>query len=240
MRIRIQSYGPSKSARALASYLRVLKLNNTNSRFRPRRSDTIVNWGSVKQNHNCNYLNPLHAVQSASNKLDTFRILSAANVPIPLFYTNKSHLNPSTTYVARTTLTGHSGLGIHSGLPESLPSAPLYTQYIDKTAEYRAIVVNNKVVDFKQKKRKRDFEGSRSSVIWNVSNGYVFARDGIEHPEAAYTASISALAALGLTYGAVDIIQDADSNFYVLEINTAFGIEGSTLQLVGDAIKELL
>jgi glutathione synthase/RimK-type ligase-like ATP-grasp enzyme len=36
--------------------------------------------------------------------------------------------------------------------------------------------------------------------------------------------------ALGLDFGAVDIIQDDGGNFYVLEVNTAPGLEGQTIK----------
>jgi D-alanine-D-alanine ligase-like ATP-grasp enzyme len=41
--------------------------------------------------------------------------------------------------------------------------------------------------------------------------------------------SVEAVAALGLDFGAVDIIEDKEGNFYVLEINTAPGLEGHTV-----------
>ena len=76
--------------------------------------------------------------------------------------------------------------------------------------------------------------------MWNCDNGYVFAREGIHKPDTIDVLSVQAIEALGLTYGAVDIIEDKQGNLYVLEINTAFGLEGTTISLVGDAIKGLL
>ena len=225
-----------------------MRLKSNNSKFRGRPSDTIINWGNVKQVHNSRYLNPLSAVQAAANKLETFRLLKQASVPTPEWFTSASNLDPDQTYVARTELYGHSGVGIVTAKPEDLPSAPLYTQFIDKVAEYRAIVVGDKVVDFKQKKKRNSQSednpdghiGEHDPYVWNLNGGYVFARNDINPPIEAAPTSIGAVQALGLTYGAVDLIEDAEGKIYVLEINTAFGIEGTTLQLVGDAIKELL
>ncbi len=247
-RVRIQSYKPSKSARALSEYLGIKRLRSKNSRFRGRASDVIVNWGNVKQVHNSQYLNPLEAVQTASNKLATFRALQAADVPIPTFDTNASFADDSDLVVARTDLYGHSGKGIVVGQPSELPYAPLYVQYIEKVAEYRAIVVNDQVVDFKQKKKRRPQSeenpdghiGDHHPHVWNLGGGYIFARNDITPPPSAAPISIQALQAIGLKYGAVDLIEDSDGNVLVLEINTAWGLEGQTIQLVGDAIKEML
>lgn len=58
-------------------------------------------------------------------------------------------------------------------------------------------------------------------------------------PDYVKDIGIQAVQALGLTYGAVDIIVK-DETPYVLEVNSAFGLEGTTTQLVGTAIKDLL
>lgn len=236
MRFRVQSYRPSDSAKALSNYLSFPLLMSVGSRFRSRQSDIIVNWGNVRQVHaSATYLNPLPAVKIATDKLQTFQALQAASVSIPPFYTSLSDLDPDTTYVARTTLTGHSGEGIVVGTPSELPTAPLYTTFLRKKYEYRAIVVGNQVVDIKQKLRRQDFDGERSAHVWNHSNGFVYARNDITIPDTLNQLAIDAIKAIGLTYGAVDIINHRGI-LYVLEVNTAFGLEGTTTQLVGDAI----
>lgn len=51
---------------------------------------------------------------------------------------------------------------------------------------------------------------------------------------------MDAVKALGLKYGAVDIIEDEEGNLYVLEINSAFGLEGTTVALFGDKLKQYI
>ena len=239
-RVVVQSYKPSNSAKALATYLGLKRLSTSASRFVGRPSDIIINWGNVSRVHNSQYLNPLDAVSTAANKISTFAALSAASIPVPEVHHSSITLDPDTTYFARTNICGHSGDGIVVGLPSELPSARLYTKYINKKHEYRVIVVDSNAVDTKKKLRKRDFEGERSPYIWNVANGYVFARNDIIFPSSLQPLAIDAINALGLSYGAVDIIEDEYGNLFVLEINTAFGLEGTTTQLVGDAIQELI
>ena len=244
-RVRLQCDRPSKSAVALSRALNIKRLKRTNSKFRPRSTDIILNWGVVDTLPNAQYLNSPQAVSIAADKLATFRALDS-KVSIPEWSTSLPESDD--VWVARTTLYGHSGEGIVVGTPDTLPSAPLYTRYISKVAEYRAIVINSKVVDFKQKLRKRDqsednpegFSGERNEHVWNHGSGYVFARNGIRHPETANTLAIDALNSIDLTYGAVDIIEDSEGTLYILEINTKFGNEGATLDLVAEAFKELL
>ena len=241
----VNRYKASKSGRALARYLGIKMIKMSGSRFRGKSRDTIINWGNGKGNvGGARQINKLQNVQLASNKLKTLEALQARGVPIPHYITTRvrtySEEEDIPTFMARTTLHGHSGKGIVFGTLEELPDAPLYVEYIDKVAEYRAIVVGGKVVDFKKKKRKNDYEGDYGEHVWNHSSGYIFARNDFVVPPLCGQLGIDAVAALGLDFGAVDIIEDSDGKLYVLEVNTAFGIEGSTLELVGDAIKELL
>ena len=233
-RIRVQSYGPSDSARELATYLNVKRLKQQTS-FRPRPSDIIVNWGMPKVKLNATYLNPLASVSIATCKLKTLLALESASVPTPEFSTTKP---TEGKWVARTQLNSHSGQGAVVADAAELPDAPLYTKYIQKDAEYRVIVVGNQAVDVKQKLKRRDFEGERVPYIWSSTNGYIFARE-VVIPENLSELGISAIQALGLNYGAVDIIAK-NGEFYVLEINSAFGVSGLTIELVGDAIKALI
>lgn len=232
-RIRVQSYGPSDSAKELATYLNVKRLKQQTS-FRPRPSDVIINWGMPKVKLNANYLNPLASVSISTCKLKTLRALESASVPTPEFSTTKP---TEGKWVARTQLNSHSGQGAVVADAAELPDAPLYTKYIQKDAEYRVIVVGNQAVDVKQKLKRRDFEGERTPYIWSCDNGYVFARE-VTIPDNLSELGISAIQALGLSYGAVDIIAK-NGEFYVLECNSAFGLSGQTIQLVGDAIKAL-
>jgi len=250
-RIRINPYGASKGAKELANYLGVKRLRvptsalsggaRTGSQFRGKYSDVVINWGNGKGNvGNARQINNLQNVQLASNKLSTLGRLIEEGVRTPNFLTEQPRAYEGETYVARTTLYGHSGEGIVVGKIGELPGAPLYVEYIKKTAEYRVIVVGDEAVDVKQKLKKRDFEGDRSEYVWNCDNGYIFARNDITIPTGLNELGVAAVKALGLDFGAVDIIQDEGGRLYVLEVNTAFGLEGQTISLVGDAIRELL
>ena len=234
-RIRVQSYGPSDSARELATYLNVKRLKQQTS-FRPRPSDIIINWGMPKVKLNATYLNPLASVSIATCKLKTLLALESASIPIPEFSTTKP---TEGKWVARTQLNSHSGQGAVVADAAELPDAPLYTKYIQKDAEYRVIVVGSQAVDVKQKLKRRDFEGERVPYIWSCNtNGFIFSRS-TEVPQRVTDLGIAATEALGLNYAAIDIICKHDV-CYVLEANTAFGISGLTIELVGDAIKALI
>jgi len=253
MRKRVQVYGngKSKSARVLAKALGINRLKVKGSKFVPKTTDVILNWG-MPQNElqGVKYLNPIDSIRIASNKLKTLITLQEKGISIPKYCTDVLDLDMEHkyyarggTYYARHTLSGHSGRGIevfNVGECETIPDAPLYVEAIDKKYEYRVIVVNGVACDVKAKKKKNFWTGDRDENVWNHSNGYVFARNVGTFPCNLKQLGVDSVEALGLHYGAVDIIEDNEGVLYVLEVNTAFGIDGSTIDLVLPHFKELL
>ena len=78
-----------------------------------------------------------------------------------------------------------------------------------------------------------EFDG----YVRNLANGWVFCRDNVVEPDGLRDAAVSACAALGLDFGAVDIIwNERENKCYVLEVNTAPGLQGTTLENYANAI----
>jgi D-alanine-D-alanine ligase-like ATP-grasp enzyme len=69
----------------------------------------------------------------------------------------------------------------------------------------------------------------------------VFCRDGVVVSDDLKSIAIQAINALSLDFGAVDIIYNQHENkYYVLEINTAPALAGTTLDSYVSAITKLL
>lgn len=236
----------SASAKALAQKLGVLRVDGRKS-F--RRGTTIVNWGknaiSLRSRFPIRIINKQEAISIASNKLSTFRQLKQFGVPCVEWTTDRSVASGwlsdvETIVYARHELSACSGRGIqivkHG---ESMPYAPVYTKGFNKTHEYRVHVVNGKVIDF-TKKRRRD-GGESNPLIKNFSNGWVFCREGIPLPLPVKMAGLAAVHAIGLDFGAIDILyKESTGEARVLEVNTAPGLEGTTLEKYTQAFREML
>ena len=246
MRKRIVSYiAGSMSARELSRATGVLRLKtNGTSRFRARPDDLIVIWGSSNLGginaRNARVLNKPDAVNRASNKLLTFQAIGDMGVPYcHNIVTAREWLGMGTkVVVCRTTVTGHSGQGIVlARTAAEVVSAPLYTKYVPKKDEYRVHVFGGRVIDYAMKKRRRDAEVT-NEYVRSHANGWVFVRDSVLLPNSVGNMAKRAIQALGLDFGAVDIICDKHSGQpYVLEINTAPGLVGTTLGRYADAIR---
>lgn len=225
---------PSKSARALAKALRGKKVNGG---IAHTNNITIINWGDSKCDPRVIDLNAPSAVAKAANKKTAFLAMQAAGVTVPNFATQKENVNWAGPTVVRHKLSGHSGEGIEIVDDKSkLPDTPLYVQYIKKEQEFRIHIGRRngtaQVIAVQRKARDKDIpDGCVNWQVRNHDNGFIFVRgDANPHP-IVFTEATNALRSLGLDFGAVDVIWNAkEGKAYVLEINTAPGLEGQTIE----------
>lgn len=235
----------SKSARLLADAIgcKILKREGKELNM---EGQVLINWGSSEIERHLpgrRILNHPASVGEAANKLSTFKMLAAGDVSIPRwseFKPTAEHwiVDMGFTVFCRTKLTGHSGEGIViAKTVDELVDAPLYTVYQKPVQEYRIHVglFNNayeySVMFVQRKARKKEVPDDKVNwKIRNHSNGFIFAhKDVVVAPE-GHRQAIKAVEALGLHFGAVDILELPDGSFSVLEVNTACGIEGTTLE----------
>lgn len=246
----------SASANALANALGVAKVRiSASCRYNAAPNKLVINWGnagSVQHTRldSASMLNSMAAVNVAGNKLLAFRKLQEAGVQIPEFTTEhgtaRSWLSEGKV-VERNILRGHSAEGIVlRPLDDSLDltaGCPLFTKYMRKTQEYRVHVVNGIVTDVQRKARRT--ETPADEVNWQIrnhDNGFIYAREfnmNERRQAELREISIAAVSALELDFGAVDLMVHADTGFTVLEVNTACGLEGTTLTRYVDAFNAL-
>lgn len=137
--------------------------------------------------------------------------------------------------MARTVLNGNSGEGIvlikHF---DEMVDAPLYVMYVPKKQEYRIHVLHGEVVDVQRKARRKDVPDDKVNwMVRNHDNGFIFAReDGLgDVPDDVTEQAVKAVKCCGLDFGAVDVIfSEKQQQAYVLEVNTAPGLSGQTLE----------
>jgi predicted ATP-grasp superfamily ATP-dependent carboligase len=246
-----------------------LRVAGDSSSYSPRGNHLVVNWGSASNPFTWTFpedgLNKPQAVNVAGNKLLTFQRLQEAGIPIPEFTTNGFEAgewaSSGHTLLIRHQLRGHSGEGIEIYRPEYWGGgsgnnpvwkrfnrgAPLYVKYKKKKNEYRVHVFNGQVLFVQEKRRERERERTADeSLVRSHANGWVFCREGINYntPEQSmelHEVAINAVSALGLDFGAVDIIYNArEDQHYVLEVNTAPGLQGESLTDYTNAFLGLL
>lgn len=221
--------------------------------YRPKPKDLVVNWGCST---NPTWINPLKYdfpilnhwkdIPNAINKIRSFARLKASNVSCPDVTvdaeTARGWLNNGNVVVGRQSLTGRAGAGIVlMQTPQDFVVCPLYTVYKPKKKEFRIHVFKDSILDVQEKRKKKDFEGTTNSQIRTHGNGWVFCREDIVLPDDAAEQAIKAVRALGLDFGGIDLIWNQKENkSYVLEVNSAPGIEGTTVTKYADKLIEQL
>lgn len=250
--LRILPYKPgSKSAHVLARALNGLRVRFDGG-FKPRLRHLVVNWGKTQTPRWwTGGLNNPEKVRQSGNKLSALNILKAGGVSIPEFTTDKEVVRKwildGKVVVGRQVLNGHGGIGCVVMNPErkkgeelAITECPLYTQHLRHKREFRIHVFQARIIDMVEKRKRRGFE-DRNAWIRNYNNGYVFCRDNLAIPDCVKQEALRATAALGLDFGAVDVAyREKENKAYVFEVNTAPGIEGTTINSYINAFKGLL
>ena len=240
-----------KSVKTLKERTGWKSIRINNSKFKGNGDKVVLNWGCSEVNKEvmkCKVINHPDAVKTASNKLYFFKAM-VDEVRVPAFTTDKGKayewINEGKKVVVREKLSGNSGEGIvilHNiaewdGYDHS--KAKMYVLYIPKKDEYRVHVMNGEVIDVQRKALQHGWENP-TWEIRNRANGFIFAREGIEPDEDVLLQAISAVRVCGLHFGAVDVIWNAyRKKAYVLEVNTAPGLEGQTVDAYIKGLSEM-
>lgn len=266
MRYRVYPYKmASGGAKQLANKLQGLRVR-PDGKYVPHKGDVIVNFGCpLYPNWHTDmkgvlFLNECIAVERASHKFSCLQTLDLKGVPAVPYTVDvkeaRQWISDDYTVISRKLLRASQGRGIEVAYPpaegenyydayERLVGGRLFTRYVPHSGEYRVHVFRDNVIDFVKKKKMspEKMEENRcnfNKMIRNHKNGWVFARQDVELPANVADIAVAAVKACELDFGAVDIIHSKRRGVFVLEINTAPGMEGQTVDHYAAAIKKLV
>lgn len=239
----------SESAKKIAEMTGAKRLREPTIRM--YNNSILINWGKSSMDSIISYLctdknvrvlNAPASTKIAANKLSCLQRLVSCGIPTVDFtydqYIARGWLDQGNKVYCRTKLNANSGDGIVICQPgDELRHAPLYTLGLQPAHEYRVHVFRGGVLDV-SKKRRRNGENT-NDLIKNLQFGWVFCREDInETPRVITETALNAIHALRLDFGAVDILYKRELP-YVLEVNTAPGLEGSTLDKYVQAFNKM-
>lgn len=221
------------------------------------RKYCLVNWGvpnHILQNPPRKpgyFILNNYGTAIASNKLHFFQHYSDLDLPLPWHTNNQEdaqeRVNSSSrapnnpVIVERHILKGHSGNGIRMVYPgQQVNRAPLYTSYELKRDEYRVHFFRHPgeptqyFIQQKRMRREAEREAEEEAnptrfKVRNHVNGWVFCHLNVNNNQVVTEAAAEFAMSTSLDFGAVDIIYNhSQRHAYILEVNTAPGIEGET------------
>lgn len=185
------------------------------------------------------------------NKLSQYKYFKDKNISSFEFTTDRNQaqawVTEGFTVVGRETLNGQAGAGIKLFSTDNpadshvVTPCQVYTKYKPKKREFRVHIFKDKVVGIVEKRKRNDWEGASDSRIRNLANGYVFCQ------EVQLTAQLKAkieavsLAARKVCSGShfcgVDVgYNQLHDDVFIIEVNSAPGIEGSNVDHYKQAI----
>lgn len=251
----------SLGSRALSEALGASRIRNVGSTFVGSSQKLVVIWGNpeiTEEIQKCRLLNDPRKTAACVNKLKFFSLLHKdGQTRIPRFTTETetalTWAASGMEVVGRGKLEGKSGEGISfftdsDGINQEWLSSKMYVEYIKKKHEFRVHILFGNIVDVQKKVlRKHDQEGNPIDPktvdfrVRNLANGFIFQRNDISVPKDVKEQALKAYKASGLDFGAFDIVYNSTSEkAYVLEVNTAPGLEGTTVENYARAFKEYI
>lgn len=252
----------SRGARALKAALKHAGVKANITCNKPHNEKAIViNWGNSEFDYPVSahpfILNTPFSVGNMTNKRRFFRQVGHTEM-VPRWTTDPLEaFNWNTKLMGRMTLEGSGGAGIVIWDPEKhgddkFPkSAPLYTKYENKTHEFRIHLARSFYGQhfepiLIQRKIFRKSVGREKPPNWEIrnhGNGFVYVREsGYPTPDIVLATAHSFLDTFfpQIHFVALDVIYNEKHNrAFVLEGNTAPGLEGNTIQLYAEYFQKI-
>lgn len=254
----------SRSAKNLKVMLNLNGIKTLISDKPPRDGALILNWGNSTWTYppdpgRYTIINPALEVGQMTNKLRFFQHVGHDKT-VPEWTTDPVEaLDWKVKVVARQKLEASGGAGIVIWEPlekkadewDKFPRAPLYVKYENKTHEYRIHMARGLrgvgfyplLVQRKIFVKSAETPQPLSWEIRNHSNGFVFVQaSGYPTPECVLTLAKEFMEKhfAGMHFAALDIIfHEKKNKCWVLEGNTAPGLEGNTLEVYRDYFTSL-
>lgn len=252
----------SRGARFLSAALGVNRIRLVGSAFVGHPEKLVIIWGNPEkipeEVQKCKLLNAPSVTEACVNKLKFFALLNKdGKTRIPRFTTDVetalSWIAEGSSVVGRAKLEGMGGDGIsffekEDGVNDVWMGSKMFVEYIKKKHEYRVHVMFGRIVDVQKKVlRKAHEDGTPIDPkevdfrVRNLANGFVFQRQDIQIPPDVKAQALNAFHTSKLDFGAFDIIYNsAQEKAYVLEVNTAPGLEGQTIDNYAAAFKDYI
>jgi len=217
------------------------------SRAGNRKIDKLIRWGSTLPlpMRPGSVLNKRKALLKAIDKFQTLLNLNNYGVRVPRFFDLTSTANDLLQVIDFPCLARKKNhtqgkdiilcLQLNDLQQAKTLGCDYAIKYISTKKEYRVHVFQGSIIKTSEKVLT-DVE-SHVPYIRNVEHGYTFRHERTNLSKESEWLAVEAVEALGLDFGAVDLIVSDTGIPYVLEVNTGPSLVDSGIEKYGEAIK---
>jgi hypothetical protein len=192
-----------------------------------RNYDLVINYGCSGSFYSRDRINSHVAVARCIDKIETFKRLKKAGLPILEYVTTRTKIPKEWEWVVvRESFKGNNAEGmlhVENG-KEPMPMAPLYTRWFDHSREYRVVVLNGKVVG--------RYEKVNVNGLWHFM---LVAAGGFKDIDIS---CIKAAEALGIDYVGFDVLAKTKKEFRICEANSGPIITPQAIEAFKKYVKE--
>jgi len=208
------------------------------------RYDYLIRWGSrtsVSHRPRETVVNSMESLRQNTDKLQTLERLENAGIPVPGYTTDRDEISETFGYPALGRAEQHTR-GQDINLILQWRDAYLtngndyFIEYIPTDLEYRMHVIDGEVVKIHEKRLRS--EADNHPFIRNHETGWIFVEPREQPPDPQL--AVDAVGALGLDFGAVDMLVSESGEPYVLEVNSAPSLDEANLRRYGEALSEIV
>lgn len=223
----------------LGEYLGIPHGRSTNG-----QADYLIRWGSrtgAGWRPRQDVVNSRSALENNTDKFDAMQQLESAGIRVPNYAESRDAFGDEIEYPILGRNRNHArGEDIELILQwrdAYLTDNDFFVEYVPTDFEYRMHVVNGEVVQVHEKRLRN--EADNHPYIRNSETGWVFLEPRESPPPDSL--AIDAVGALGLDFGAVDVIrEEGTGDHYVLEVNSAPSLDEANLRRYGDSFAEII
>lgn len=204
------------------------------------QADTLIRWGTRHRvpRNDLRVINPSQALRISADKLATYAVLREAGIPVPAYTTDVPEADrwANTGLVFARKSQGQNGtdISMHQSGQQPNWETDFYCKVVPVRREYRVHVVNGDVIRVQGRYLDHP-ELAGDGLVRSHRNGWCFRAPRQRIHRHRREIAVSAIAAAGLEFGAVDLAVTGDGDGWsegdtvVFEINAAPGCSPLTL-----------
>lgn len=208
----------------------------------------VIRWGTAARQRDITIgreINSRAALSGWRSRYQQLEKMHNAGVRVPKFsYNPIAYPMLGRDEGKRRNTTRGQGITYYPDVDSPIHRHSFYTSYLPKERQFRVHVIGastrtRELIHRHETENTPGLPDALSQPVWNHGTGFTYRVVQGDRPKGVIPQAKAAIAALGLDFGAVDVIVH-EGTPYVTEVNTAPGLSDATLPWYVEKLTELV